>query len=302
MSALDGKALLDHGEAIARRYASRIGAEVAEELRGEAVLRALRSPAPDGRMEPWLERIYKNLLIDHWRRHWRRPQQITVDIAEVDAIGASTPEDAALMAERRRLVRACLRCLPREMRRVLLSRYYGELDEPTTASRLGIAGTTVRTRVHRALARLRTRLADLRAFLMPIFSRLAGQLVAVGAAPILVVTLIATGAPSPEPRLPVAVTAPAMATSTSAPAVQPQAQPIPTPATLRLRVHAQTKAPVALPPAVLVMEPAAAIVTEILWPDRMDIFAEPPEPTPPSLVEVPTTFASRIVAMVEDEL
>ena len=300
MSALDGKALLDHGEAIARRYANRIGADVAEELRGEAVLRALRSPAPDGRMEPWLERIYKNLLIDHWRR--RRPQQLTVDVVEMNAIGASTPEDAALMAERRRLVRACLRCLPREMRRVLLSRYYGELDEPTTASRLGIAGTTVRTRVHRALARLRTRLADLRAFLVPSFSRWAGQLVAVGAAPILVVTLIATGAPSPEPRLPVAVTVPAVATSISPSATLAEARPIPAPEPLRLRAHAPRKATVALPSAVLLMEPAAAIATEILWPDRLDIFAEPQEPTPPSLVEVPTTFAPRIVAMVEDEL
>ena len=253
MRALDGKALLDHGEAIARRYASRIGADVAEELRGEAVLRALRSPAPDGRMEPWLERIYKNLLIDHWRR----PQQITVDIAEMDAISASTPEDAALLAERRRLVRASLRCLPRETRRVLLSRYYAELDEPTTASRLGIAGTTVRTRVHRALARLRTRLADLRAFFMPSFSRWAGQLAAVGAAPILVATLIAAGAHLPESRLPVAMTSPAMATSTSPAAVQPEARPIPAPILLRLRVHAQKKTSAAPPPTVLATEQAA---------------------------------------------
>jgi RNA polymerase sigma-70 factor (ECF subfamily) len=295
MSALDGKALLDHGEAIARRYASRIGADVAEELRGEAVLRALRSPAPDGRMEPWLERIYKNLLIDHWRR----PQPITVDIAEMDASGsASTPEDAALQAERRRLVRASLRCLPRETRRVLLSRYYGELDESTTASRLGIAGTTVRTRVHRALARLRTRLAALRSFLMPSFGRWAGQLLAVGAAPILVATLMAT--PSPEPRPPVAVTSLARASVTSRAAMPPQAQPLPTPAAPRLRVRAQKKPSGS--PVVLAVEQATPSATEILWPDRMDIFADPQEPPPPSLIEVPTTFAPLIVSMVEDGL
>ena len=42
MTALEGKTLLDHGKAIARRYAGRVGADVAEELRAEAVLRALR--------------------------------------------------------------------------------------------------------------------------------------------------------------------------------------------------------------------------------------------------------------------
>ena len=122
MRALDGKALLEHGEAIARRYASRVGAEVAEELCAEAVLRALRSPAPDGRSEPWLEGIYKNLVIDHWRRR----QLIAVDVNELHVVSTSlTPEDSLLARERRRLVRAGLRRLPRESRQALLSRYYG---------------------------------------------------------------------------------------------------------------------------------------------------------------------------------
>jgi RNA polymerase sigma factor (sigma-70 family) len=160
MTALEGKALLDHGKAIAKRYAGRVGSDVAEELGAEAVLRALRSPPPDGHLEPWLERIYRNLIVDVWRR--RRPA--TVDVADLrDLATSGTPEDAVLARERRRMVRASVARLPREARRALLSRYYGELDDEVSASRLGIAGSTIRTRIHRALGRLRGRLEDLRA-------------------------------------------------------------------------------------------------------------------------------------------
>ena len=102
MTALEGKALLDHGKMIARRYAGRVGPDVAEELRAEAVLRALGSPPPDGRMEPWLERIYRNLFVDLWRRG----QLLTVNLDDVPALaGAGTPEEEVLHRERRRLDR-----------------------------------------------------------------------------------------------------------------------------------------------------------------------------------------------------
>ena len=299
MRALDGKALLDHGETIARRYAKQVGADVAEELRAEAVLRALRSPAPDGRIEPWLERIYKNLLIDRWRR----PQPMTVDTDALDAFAATgTPEDAVLLHERRRLVRGSLRRLPREARQVLLSRYYGELDETTTASRLGIAGPTVRTRVHRALAHLRTWLGDLRAFFPPVFDRLAGQLVAIGAAPVLVAALIVGGtAPGPQ-RLPT-IAPLAIPAAPSLRRAEPQLLPSLT-RTPMTRVRVPKRAAPATPPAsvALAMEVPAPVVTEILWPEQMDLFAGPERPAPPCLVEPPTTFALQIEKMVEDEM
>ncbi len=157
MTALEGKALLDHGKAIAKRYAGRVGPDLAEELGAEAVLRALRSPPPDGHLEPWLERIYRNLIVDVWRR--RRPASI--DAADLHDLAApDSPEDVVLARERRRAVRASVARLPREARRALLSRYYGELDDEVSASRLGIAGSTIRTRIHRALSRLRGRLGD----------------------------------------------------------------------------------------------------------------------------------------------
>jgi len=45
MTALEGKALLDHGKAIAKRYAGRVGPDVAEELGAETPYAPKTMPA-----------------------------------------------------------------------------------------------------------------------------------------------------------------------------------------------------------------------------------------------------------------
>ena len=307
MNALEGKALLDHGNAIARRYAGRVGADVAEELRGEAVLRALRSPPPDGRMEPWLERIYRNLFVDRWRRGHVR----TVDLAELPELaGAGTPEDEVLRRERRRAIREGLGHLPREARRALLSRYWGELDDRATASRFGVAATTVRTRVHRALARLRARLGDLRAWCPWLFGKLGAQAAAVGLAPVLVAMLIVVGAASPPPK-PEPTAAPALAATEPAALrlARPAAPPEPTVAKLPPRARIAKKAPptpvlaVAIAAQVEVVDRAPEpIVGEILQPDGIIIFAEPERVVPPSMIEAPPDLLAQIDKMIEEWL
>src|ERR1019366_309512 len=155
MTALEGKALLDHGKAIAKRYAGRVGADIAAELRAEAGRGVLGSPPPEGHAGPCLERIYRNLVVDHWRRG-----HAVASFDEVPEISAAgTPEGDAMRAENRRLVRQSLRSLPRETRRLLLMRFYGDADDQVAAQSFGITATTVRTRIHRALARLREYLA-----------------------------------------------------------------------------------------------------------------------------------------------
>ena len=308
MNAQEGKALLDHGNAIARRYAGRVGADVAEELRGEAVLRALRSPPPDGRMEPWLERIYRNLFVDRWRRGHVR----TVDLAELPELaGAGTPEDEVLRRERRRAIREGLGHLPREARRALLSRYWGELDDRATASRFGVTATTIRTRVHRALARLRARVGDLRAFYPPLFGKLGAQATTVGLASVMVATLIVVGAASPPPK-PEPTAAPALAAAEpaalrlarpAAPA-EPAVARMPPP---RARI-AKESAPtpvlaVATPaPAEVVDRAPEPIVGEILQPDGIIIFAEPERVVPPSMIEAPPDLLAQIDKMIEEWL
>jgi RNA polymerase sigma factor (sigma-70 family) len=310
MTALEGKALLDHGKAIARRYAERVGPDVAEELGAEAVLRALRSPPPDGRLEPWLERIYRNLIVDVWRR--RRPA--TLDIADVRGLAVSgTPEDAVLAGERRRAVRASVARLPREARRALLSRYYGELDDEVSASRLGIAGATMRTRIHRALAKLRGRLGDLRGLLPPVFGKLGAHVGAIGLAPVMIVALAVVSAPSPVPNaerpLSATVVPDHHATLATRPAVDPARKEAPAAISephKRVRAVARTspanQAALASPAQVIAFVEREEVVADIQRPEAIDIFADPVKSEPPSLVETPQNFLAQFEKMVEDSL
>jgi RNA polymerase sigma-70 factor (ECF subfamily) len=309
MTTLEGKALLDHGKAIAKRYARQVGVDAAEELRAEAVLRALASPPPDGRMEPWLERIYRNLLVDRWRRGKTAARHAVVE----RFAAAWTPEDQLLGRERRRVVRESLRQLPRETRRALLTRYYGEFDDNVAAARLGIATATVRTRIHRALALLRARLGDVRAWCPPIFGKLGTQVATVGLAPVLVAVFVVAGAVSspqePIPESPVAtpvVNQPAHVHVGKAPVMEPQVAFAPPSSSPRVAKRAATVTPTAAPSPVTTMVAELgndeAIVREILYPDSLDVFAEPERPARPCMVEAPPSFLAQIEKMMDDRL
>lgn len=308
MTALEGKALLDHGKSIARRYAGRVGADVAEELGAEAVLRALRSPPPDGRYEPWLERIYRNLIVDVWRR--RKPA--TLDVVDVRGLAVSgTPEDAVLTRERRRVVRASVAQLPSEARRALLSRYYGELDDEVSASRLGIAGATMRTRIHRALERLRGRLGDLRGLLPPVFGKLGVHVGAIALAPLMTIALVvgpvSSRAPDAEISRSATVVADHHATQAARPAVAVARNDVPAAAVeLRKRVHAAARIGAAArqeaPVRIIAFGEHDEVVADIQRPETLDIFADPVQVPRPSLVEAPPDFLGQFEKMVEDSL
>jgi RNA polymerase sigma-70 factor (ECF subfamily) len=310
MTALEGKALLDHGKAIAKRYAGRVGPDMAEELGAEAMLRALRSPPPDGHLEPWLERIYRNLIVDVWRRR----KSATLDIADVRYLAVSgTPEEAMLAGERRRLVRANVARLPREARRALLSRYYGELDDDLSATRLGIAGATIRTRIHRALGRLRGRLGDLRGLFPPVFGKLGADLGAIGLAPLMMAVLtvvsVSPRPPEAEPSLPAAVAQVHHATRVVQPALRTARDEAPTVAAWpRRRARAAVRGSATVQPAqdvpvqVIAFVGRDEVVAEIQRPEGIDVFADPVRAAPPCLVEVPPDFLAQFEKMVDDSL
>jgi RNA polymerase sigma factor (sigma-70 family) len=308
LTALEGKAILDHGKAIARRYAGRVGADVADELGAEAVLRALRSPPPDGRFEPWLERIYRNLIVDVWRR--RKPA--TLDIADVRGLAVSgTPEDAVLARERRRAVRASVAQLPREARRALLSRYYGEVDDDVSASRLGIAGATMRTRIHRALERLRGRLGDLRGLLPPAFGKLGAHVGAIALAPLMIFALVVVPVSSRAPEVEIsrsaAIVADHHATQAARPAVAVARDDVPAVVVeRRKRVRALARIGAAVrqeaPAQIIAFVERDEVVADILRPETLDIFADPVQAVRPCLVEAPPDFLGQFEKMVEDSL
>ena len=304
MTALEGKALLDHGKAIAKRYAGRVGADIADELSSEAVLRVLGNPPPDGHVEPWLERIYRNLVVDHWRRG--HAVASFDDVPEISAAG--TPEGDAMRAERRRLVRQSLRHLPHETRRLLLMRFYGDADDQSAAQSFGITATTVRTRIHRALARLRDHLANLGAWFPPLFGKLGTQLCTVGVAPAFLAAFIVVGATAANPKptpltvvpVPAAHHTPSIRSAKAA--VVTDGQP-----RARVRVSGPKRAsppaqPLTVPPPIVEFTDDTAVVGTILQPNGIDIVAEPPRPVLPCLVEAPATLFVQIEKMIEERI
>lgn len=310
MTILDGKALLDHSKSIVRRHAGRLDAETAKDLGSEAVLRALRSPAPDGHMQPWLERIFHNLFVDTWRR--QPPPSLPLDEETPNA--GQTPEEAVLQHERRQAVRAQLAQLPREARQALLSRYYGELEPVVAAARLGIAPATVRTRIHRGLNRLRAMLADVRAFLPPGIGNLwTAKTSALAMAPVLVVVLASMEtrplSPEPAPVAHVLAASPAAARPAWAQTRLSQAQ-APAPVSVEPKLRTRT---VRVPMVVAQADPTPAPVKvfnyeddpvegEIHGPDWHRVDADPVRAKMRSLIDIPDNFVAQFEKMIEDQI
>jgi RNA polymerase sigma-70 factor (ECF subfamily) len=87
------------------------------------------------------------------RRTRGRRTALALRAAEPDAPGED-PETSALARERRERLLTAVEQLRADERDVLACRYFLELSEEETAAALGVARGTVKSRTHRALARL----------------------------------------------------------------------------------------------------------------------------------------------------
>jgi RNA polymerase sigma-70 factor, ECF subfamily len=116
-------------------------------------LERFRTGAP---FRPWLLRIVANEAKNRRKAAGRRPT-VDLSVAEDRPSGdtALSPEAAALASERRATVVAALRRLREEDRLVIAYRYFLELSEAEMAEALGVARGTVKSRLSRAIARLR---------------------------------------------------------------------------------------------------------------------------------------------------
>jgi RNA polymerase sigma factor (sigma-70 family) len=139
-------------------------ASEAEEAAQDAFVKAYRAldrfrPGADAR--PWLLRIVANEARNRVRASGRRhglELRLAEDFRQGDA--APSPEAAAVSAEERRRLLALVSSLPEDDRLVIVSRYFLELGGAETASALGIPEGTVKSRLSRALARLRRRFEE----------------------------------------------------------------------------------------------------------------------------------------------
>jgi RNA polymerase sigma factor (sigma-70 family) len=123
--------------------------------------RALASFRPGAEPRPWLLRIVANEARNRVRSAGRR-HQLELRLAEGYRPGgaAPSPEAAAVAAEDRRRLLTLVNELSEEDRLVIASRYFLELSGEETADALGIPEGTVKSRLSRALGRLRVRIED----------------------------------------------------------------------------------------------------------------------------------------------
>jgi RNA polymerase sigma-70 factor (ECF subfamily) len=135
----------------------------AEDAAQEGFVRAYRAfhrfqrGAP---VRPWLMTIVANAARGRRgvaARHPTLALSAAADLPAADA--AQSPEAAALAAERQGELLAAVNALSGDDQRVIACRYFLDLSEAETAEALGIARGTVKSRLSRALGRLRAQLA-----------------------------------------------------------------------------------------------------------------------------------------------
>lgn len=122
----------------------------AEDAVQDAVLNAWRHIErlkPGSRVDPWFLTIVANQCRSYRRSRWWSVVR-GVNLPERAAMGGGL--DADTLDLRKALYR-----LPEDQRLVLVLRYYLDLPLEEVAATLGISSKAARSRVHRALARLR---------------------------------------------------------------------------------------------------------------------------------------------------
>lgn len=152
--------IADHQDSVFRLAYLLLGDTAeAEDVAQEAILKAGQALGRFDRtrpLRPWLLQITRNLALNRQRsarrrlaalqRWWRSTPVPTDPIAQVDAGAADLHQAVATLS--------------REDQEVIYLRYFLELPVDETAQALGIAPGTVKSRLSRALQRLRPLLLD----------------------------------------------------------------------------------------------------------------------------------------------
>ncbi len=123
--------------------------------------RALSRFRPDAPFRPWLLEIVANQARNHRRAAGRRAHMaLRAAVTSASGEGAASPEMAALDQEQRRRLLEAVDGLRDQERLVVAGRYFLDLSEAELAAVLSCPRGTVKSRLSRALARLRERLAE----------------------------------------------------------------------------------------------------------------------------------------------
>jgi RNA polymerase sigma-70 factor (ECF subfamily) len=139
-------------------------ADEARDAAQEGFLRAwhaLPRFRPGAEPRPWLMQIVANAARNRRRGSTRRTNLALRVAQDRPSDGAApSPEAAVLADERRRDLLAALNRLREEDRLVIALRWFADLGEAEMAAALGVARGTVKSRLSRAMGRLRAVLAS----------------------------------------------------------------------------------------------------------------------------------------------
>jgi RNA polymerase sigma-70 factor (ECF subfamily) len=158
------EALVRRHQRPALRLAYAIAADDAEDAVQEAFVKAFAALdrfRPAAPFRPWLLRIVANEARNR-RRSAGRHDRLAFRLADQRPSGEAalelTPEESALAGERRRVLADAVAGLPDRDREVIACRWFAGLTETEMAQVLGCRPGTVKSRLSRALDRLRAEL------------------------------------------------------------------------------------------------------------------------------------------------
>jgi RNA polymerase sigma factor (sigma-70 family) len=154
-----------HFASIRRFFRNKVAAVDVEDLIQRTFLACVESRdrfRGDSTFRTYLFVVARNELFRHLRRRARDGEREAVDfgISSVHAMGIS-PSGLVAKQEDQQLVLEALRRIPVEYQLVVELYYWEQIPGPELAVILGVAPTTVRTRLHRAREALREQIEKL---------------------------------------------------------------------------------------------------------------------------------------------
>ena len=148
-----------HGSAVYNYFRFLVRApDEAEELTAETFLRVVRHAgrfdAGKASARTWILRIARNVMRDQWRTDRRRKRAPVESLRDLESDSPS-PEERLIREEEVTQLLAGIAMLPEADQELISLRYTSGLEHRDIAGLLGIKETAVRTRLWRALGRLR---------------------------------------------------------------------------------------------------------------------------------------------------
>lgn len=137
-------------------YALVVNRENAEDITADVFVKALdgyeRFDPRKASVRTWLCSIAKNMVIDRWRTHPARRQDICIDSVEEPSF---EEEPEVFRDETNRMVAGLLRRLSAGERDLIVMRYFMEMTNPEIGARLNISPKSVCERFRRLLEKCR---------------------------------------------------------------------------------------------------------------------------------------------------